>query len=160
VILAAKQAGKIYEEAKIHIVETKNMIEGYCAMSVITPGITDMDVLVGSATRAAADVIDGEITRAVRDANVEGWEIKAGDYIAISQGDIVAVADTAEHAALSLLEAVDTDLAEIITLFVGKDVTDERRADLTEQLTDLYEDCEIIVYDGGQEVYDYFIAIE
>jgi dihydroxyacetone kinase-like predicted kinase len=160
VILAAKQAAQLYEDAKIHIVETKNMIEGYCAMSVITPGIKDMDALVASATRAAKDVTDGEITRAVRDATIDGKEIKAGDYIAISKGEIAAVADTAEHAALALLETADADLCEIITIFVGKDVSNDRRISLTEQLQETYEDCDVIVYDGGQDVYDYFIALE
>ena len=27
-------------------------------------------------------------------------------------------------------------------------------------LKDTYEDCEITVYDGGQDVYDYLISIE
>ena len=29
-----------------------------------------------------------------------------------------------------------------------------------EQLQEMYEDCDVIVYDGGQDVYDYFIALE
>lgn len=160
ILLAAKQAAEICKTAKIHIVETKNLMQGYSALSVITPGITDMDALIASAQRAADDVIDGEITKAVRDANVDGFSIKCGDYIAISQGKIVAAANNSEKAVLKLLETVDTDLCEIITLFVGKKVSAEQRAELTEQIKELYDECEVVVYEGGQDVYDYYLAIE
>lgn len=160
ILLAAKQAATMYTRARVCVVETKNMVQGYCALSVITPGITDMDVLVQSAQRAAEGVIDGEVTKAVRDAAFGELKIHAGDYMAISSGEIVAVADTAEQAVLSMLENADTDLCEIITLFVGKQVTDDARAALTEQLKEAYEDCEIVVYMGDQDVYDYYIAVE
>ncbi len=160
IFLAAKQAAEIYEDANVYIVETKNLMQGYCALSVITPGITDMKALTASAQRAANSVIDAEITKAVRDATIDGIEIKSGDYIAISEGNIVATALTAEEAVIEMLENADTDLSEIITLFVGKDVSAERRVALTEQLEEIYEDQEIVVYEGGQDIYDYFLAIE
>lgn len=160
IFLAAKQAADIYTEATVHIVETKNLIQGYSALSVITPGITDIETLTASARRAAQSVIDGEITKAVRDANINGKEILCGNYIAISEGNIVAVAESAEDAVFKMLETADTDLCEIITLFVGKNVSDEQRAALTEQLKETYTDQEIVVYNGGQDIYDYFLAIE
>lgn len=160
VILAARQAAELYSDANIHVIETKNLMQGYSALSVITPGITDVSSLIASAERAAADVTDAEITRAVRDADIGGVHVKQGDYIAISVGDIVAVANTAEDAVLNMLKAADTDLCELITLFVGKDVSAERRAELTETLKEIYCDCEVTVYEGGQDVYDYFLAIE
>lgn len=160
ILLAARQAAEIYTEASVHIVETKNLIQGYSALSVITPGITDINALTASALRAAQGVIDGEITKAVRDAKVNGKEIRCGDYIAISEGDIVAVAESAEEAVFEMLKTADTDLCEIITLFVGKNVTDEQRVKLTERLKEEYADQEIVVYNGGQEIYDYFLAVE
>ena len=136
------------------------MMQGYCALAVITPGVSDIDAVLSSAARAAADVTDCEVTQAVRDATVDGHEIKTGDYIAISGGRIVAVAKTAEAAALQMLEEADTDLAEIITLFSGKQVSAEQRATFVEELEELYPDCEIVSFEGGQDVYDYFLAIE
>ena len=159
-MLVAKQAAGLYKEAEIYIIETKNLMQGYSALSVITPGLTDMKALQTSAQRAAQDVIDGEITRAIRDAYVDGLTIKKGDYIAISEGRIAAAADTAEAAVIRMLEKADMDLCEIITVFAGKDVSEERRTALTEELKKTYDDCEIVVYDGGQEIYDYLLAIE
>ena len=160
IILAARQAAEIYTDARVCVLNTKNMAQGYAALSVITPGIKDIDALIASAERAAADVIGGEITRAVRDTVVNERVIHEGDYIAISGGEIVAVEGTPEDALLAMLEGADIDLCEIITLFVGKGVSDERRASVTEKLKELYEDYEINVYEGGQDVYDYLVAVE
>ncbi len=160
VILAAKGAAEVYERANVHVIEAKSLPQGYGALSVITPGITDVDALVASANRAARDVVDAEITAAVRDANIDGFSIKSGQYMAISGGTVVAVTENAEDAVIKMLEASDMDFAEIITLFVGGDVTAERRAALTETLKETYDECEIVVYEGGQDIYDYLIAIE
>lgn len=160
ILLAAQQAAQLYQDAVIHVIETKSMMQGYSALSVLTPGITDIQALISGAKRAADSVVDGEVTMAVRDAAMDGFQIHTGEYIAISGGKIVAVAENAEEAMTKMLETMDTDLCEIITLFVGKNVTDQRRADLTEQLKRCYDECEIVVYEGGQDVYDYLVGVE
>lgn len=160
VILAAKQAAELYDKAKIHIIPTKNMMQGYGALSVVTPGITDVSSLVESVTRAAEGVIGAEVTMAVRDVTLGGREIKKGDYIAISSSAITAVTKSAESAVLEHLDSVDMDDYEIITLFVGKSVSDIRRVKLTEIIEEKYDECELEVFESGNEVYDYMIAIE
>lgn len=160
ILLAAQQAAQLYTDASVHVIESKSIPQGYSALSVITPGITDITALIDSARRAASSVADAEVTCAVRDAVIDGVNVHSGDYIAISGGKIAAVAETAEQALLAMLETADTDLCEIITLFVGKNVSDARRAELTERLKETYTDCEVVVYAGGQDVYDYFVGLE
>lgn len=160
VFLAAKQAAELYDKANVHIIPTKNLMQGYGALSVVTPGITDVSALVESATRAAEGVLGAEITMAVRDVSIGGKEVKKGDYIAICNSEISAVATSAESAVLELLESLDMDDYEIITLFVGKKVTDDRRVKLTELIEEKYGMCEVEVFESGNDVYDYMIAIE
>ncbi len=160
ILLAAQQAAQLYREASVHVLETTSMMQGYSALSVITPGITDMHALLEGARRAAQSVADGAVTRAVRDATLGDVCVHCGDYIAISGGQIVAVADSAEQAAMDMLEKFDTDLAEIVTVFVGAGVSDARRAALTAQIERQYDMCRVAVYEGGQDVYDYLIGLE
>ena len=150
----------MYKDAHVYIVPTKNLMQGYSALSVITPGITDVDILVSSVCEACSSVVGIEVTRAVRDVTMNGKEIKAGDYIAISGGEITAVGVSAEDTCVDSLGAVDMDEYEIITVFVGKDVDGERRVKLTEMIEDAYPDCTVEFYEGGQEIYDYLIAVE
>ena len=160
IFLAAKQAAELYTDVPVHVINTKNIAQGYAALSVINPGFKDINALITSAERAAEDVIDGEITQAVRDATINGKNISVGDYIAISGGNIVAVTDNAEDAVISMLEESDIDLCEIITLFIGANVSAEKRIELTERLNEIYDEYEIVIYEGGQDVYDYLVAVE
>ena len=160
VMLAAKQAADMYEGARVHIVPTATLMEGYGALSVITPGVTNIDKLVESATRAAKGILGGEITRAVRDVTIGGKHITEGNYIAIVNGEIVATDENREKTIFDMLESVDMDDYEIITLFAGKDVSDDARVEITERLSEEYPDHEVVVYLGGQELYDFYIALE
>lgn len=160
ILLAAEQAAKAYEGAKIHVVPTKNLMQGYSALSLINPTMDDLDMMLSGVMSAAGAVTDGEITRAVRDVRIDGMDIKEGNYMAISGGSIVYTAESAEDAAMGMIEASDPDFAELITLFVGKDVDADRRVSLTERIEESYPDLTLTVYEGGQDVYDYLIAIE
>ena len=160
ILLAAEQAAKAYEDANIYVIPTKNLLQGYSALSVINPSVADTEALISAAKNAAEGVVDCEITRAVRDVTVDGREIHEGDFMAISGGRIVATAKTAEDAAMMMLEDCDADLCEIVTIFVGKGVSAERRVSLTDRIQDNYPDLEPVVYEGGQDVYDYLIAVE
>ncbi len=160
ILLAAEQAAKIYEGANIHVLPTKNFMQGYSALSVINPGEKDINSNISNAIAAAEAVIDGEITRAVRDVTIDGIEVLEGDFMALGGGKILSTAKTAEDAVMDMIEKSDVDLCEIITLFVGKDVDIDRRVELTGRIEEEYPDLELTVYEGGQEVYDYLIAIE
>jgi dihydroxyacetone kinase-like predicted kinase len=47
-----------------------------------------------------------------------------------------------------------------MTVFVGSSVSADRRVEITDKLEELYPDFEITVYEGGQDVYDYIVAVE
>lgn len=161
VMLAARQAAELYTDARVHIVPTATLMEGYGALSVITPGITDINVLVESAERAAKSIFGGEITKAVRDVTIGGVEVREGDYISIAGGKIASVAKDRDTALLDMLEsACDMDDYEIITLFVGEDVDDDARVEITDKLEGKYPEHEVVVYKGKQSLYDYLIAVE
>lgn len=160
VFLAAKQAAEMYEGARVHIVPTKTLMEGYGALSVITPAVTDIKKLLESAERSAKSILGGEITKAVRDVTIGGKEIKEGNYIAIVNGEIVATDESRDETLFGMLSAVDIDDYEIINLFAGAEVSPEARAEITERLTEEYPDHEIVVYLGKQELYDFYIALE
>ena len=161
VMLAAMQAKEMYEGGKVHIIPTYTLMEGYGALSVITAGVDDIDALVESATRAAKSIVGSEITRAVRDVSIGGKQIKCGDYISITGGEITSVASDRDTALLLMLEGIeDIEDYEIITLFVGEDVDDDARVEITDKIEERYPEHEVVVYKGKQALYDYLIAIE
>lgn len=161
IFLTAKQAADMWDKSAVHIIPTKSLMQGYAALSMISPGFEDLATILKSANTAANNVIDVEVTYAVRDAVVGGKEVKKDEYMSISSGEIRATAKTASEALLAALAATD-ELAdyEVLTLFTGVGVSEDERAELTEKIEELYPDHTLIVYDGGQEVYSYLLAIE
>ena len=161
ILLTAKQAAEMYTDSKVYIIPTASLMQGYSALSVIAPDPDNIDFIIRSATSAASGIIDAEITYAVRDASINGKPVKKGQFMALSGHEIKATAENAEDALLGLLESLDElDDYEIINVFVGAAVDEDTRALLTVTIEKLYPDHELIVYDGGQDVYSYLIAIE
>ena len=161
IFLAAKQAAEMYDRSEIYIVPTASLMQGYSALSVMAPDPDNIESAIKSATSAAKGIIDAEITYAVRDASINGKAVKKGEFMALSQHEIKATADSAEDALLGLLSSIDDlDDYEIINVFVGAAVGEEERASITEAIEEQYPDHELIVYEGGQEVYSYLVAIE
>ena len=54
----------------------------------------------------------------------------------------------------------DKDSICVITLYYGEDVTDEDAAALSEELTEIYSDSDVICVSGGQAHYYYLIGVE
>lgn len=161
VFLAAKQAADMWDTSKVYIIPTATLMQGYSALAVKSPGVKDYDRLARDMESAAREVVSGEVTFAVRDVTLDGIDIVKGDFIAITDGRITADANTPEQALVELLSAVeDMDDYELITLFVGRDVSDDTRVEITDRIEELYPDHEVVVYKGGQDVYCYMVAIE
>ena len=49
---------------------------------------------------------------------------------------------------------------EIITVFIGNDVTDTEKERFEEAVSVTFPDQELVIYDGGQDVYSFLIALE
>ena len=98
---------------------------------------------------------------AVRHSIVSGLEVNEGEYIGILDGELVSSCGGAVETMLDMIGKIeDIDLREIVTLFVGDGVSDEARVAMTEAIEERFEDLSVDVYIGGQEIYEYLIAIE
>lgn len=160
VILAAQQAAKLYEKARVHVIETESVAQGYSTLSVITPGLPSVDALVDSARRAAQSVLAGEVTQAVREAFLPDGESLLGRYLGLSQGQFLALEDTPDQALTVMLHAMKAEDYEIITLFAGEAVSPDRLQAVEAALTEAYPDALVEIVPGGQPVYDYIVGLE
>jgi hypothetical protein len=108
----------------------------------------------------AANVLAGEVTRAVRDSSCDLGPIAAGDYLGIARDGIRAVEGTAADAACALLGALIAESHEIVTLIEGEGATAADTRRITEWLDEHYPAVAAEVHHGGQPLYPYLIGIE
>ena len=160
VILTAGQAAEADTEGvRLHVVNTRSMPQGTAAMLGFNPEVSVTDNL-SSMDQAATSIETLEVTQAVRDSIVDGQEVSEGQFMAILDGSLVALAADAESAALDGLSHSSVDEDSIITLYWGEAVDEERATRLQETLESAYDGAEVDLYAGGQPHYPYLVSVE
>lgn len=109
---------------------------------------------------AYAQVKSGEVTYAIRDSNMNGMEIKEGDYLGILEGKIEKVNLDLLTTSKELLETMIGDEADVVTIIYGQDVEEIQVEELTQFLEANYPDTEVEVYRGGQPLYFFLFSVE
>ncbi len=161
ILLTAQQAAGLCEDMDVHVVPTKSFPQGYAALAVFNAAIEDADEQVADMTEAKSAVVSGEITYAIRDTVIGDVEVKKGESIGILDGKLVCSCVDEKAAMCEMLSQIkDIEDREILTLFVGADVTEEQRVAMTEAIEEAYEDLTVDVFTGGQQVYRYLVAVE
>ena len=161
ILLTARQAAELWKKGNVTVIPTKTLPQGYAALSVFNSAAENIDEQVADILAAKDGVRSGELTMAIRDTTVGGIDIKCGEYIGILDGNIVtSLTDPVEALCDMIAKIDDIDERELITLFVGADVSEEDRVKMTETIEERFEDLALEVYMGGQEIYDYLISVE
>lgn len=163
IVPVARQVADLTSKPVV-VVATRSVPEGLAAMFGYDPTFTGGDPAeaaeetAAAMRQAAADVHCGEVTRAVRDATVEGLSISAGDYLAMVDGSIVGTGGTAEDALAVVVDRMVGPSTERLTLYLGAG-TDRAAAEAALGSFDL-GDVDVEVVDGGQPLYPYLVAAE
>lgn len=159
VIMTARQAGELYKDSRVHVIETGNLAQGYAATSVYNCD-ERVEAIVSEMTAAAGNVLSIEITCAVRDARCGGLDIAESDEIAISDGKIIGVGKDAPSAFSAALEKMPVEDKSVITVFAGADADDDGLGAITGFLAKEFPQIEVCTVKTDQPVYPYIIAIE
>jgi len=158
IVMAAKLAAEV-SDAQVKIVETRTIAQGLSALMAFSPERTPEEN-VERMSHASNKVKSGQITKAVRDTSVEGLSIRHGDYIGLYDGDIVTTSSNRTDSVKQLIEQMVSDEDEILTLIYGNQSDEGEVASLVVELEAVYPDIEVEVHQGGQELYDYLLALE
>ena len=162
--LAAESAAQEYAQempdVQVLVLPTKSMQEGYSAL-LMAMDSEDVESVVQSMQDAMEGVDALSLTFSVRDAIVNGVDVKKGEYIGFVNKDLRVSNPDRLDALKSLILAVDDlDDKEIITVMYGADVSDDEKAEVADLFATLCPDAEVEEYDCGQELYYYLIGLE
>jgi DAK2 domain fusion protein YloV len=158
VILAAQQARDLTEK-EVLVVPSKSIPQGIAALLAFNPE-ADLGANGREMTAALKGVKTGEVTYAVRDSRFNGQEIRAGDILGLIDGKLSILGQEPEEAVLKLLDQLVEDTSEILTIYYGEGVSSSAARQLATRVRDEYPQCEVEVYEGGQPLYYYIVAVE
>ncbi len=110
--------------------------------------------------RALRDVRTAEVTTAVRAARINGFSIKRGEALGLTEGRLVSVRQKPAEVLLDLLQHLDAGQAQVLTVYYGAEVDSETAQRLAESATAAYPGLASEVVEGGQPLYQFLIALE
>lgn len=159
IILAANQAQSLTEDKEIIVVPSKTAPQGVAALVSFDAAKSGKENLA-SMTEEMSNVKTGQVTYAVRDTNIDGKTINAGDIMGIDDEGIKAVSTDLAAATKDLLkEMVDED-SELISIYYGADVKEEDAQEFADYVEETYGDCDVEFNYGGQPIYYYILSVE
>ncbi|MCH5268273.1 MAG: DAK2 domain-containing protein [Lachnospiraceae bacterium] len=159
IILAANQAKDLTEDKEVFVVPSKTIPQGIAAMISYISG-RPAEENAETMTEEMQLIKSGQVTYAVRDTNMDGKDIKQGDFMGLTDKSIVSVGENAAEATIELIENLLEEDSELVSLYYGEDATEEEAQKIAEQMEKEYEDIEVEVQYGGQPVYRYFVSVE
>jgi hypothetical protein len=158
IILAAEQAKSLVENRTIHVIPTKNIPQGFAAAMAFNPEIS-IEENKTNMFHALDSVTVGQVTYAVKNTKVNGFDIKVNDVIGLDNKNILAKGQNIEQVVLKMIEKLRGG-EEIITLYYGSDVKEEDAEALQAKVQETYPDCDVQLNYGGQPIYYYYISLE
>lgn len=158
ILMAAQSAAEVIDQPAA-VVETKTIPQGLTSLLAFDES-KSIEENYERMSAALADVVSGSVTTAVRDTTIDGLEIHENDNLGMVDGKIVVSnPDMMETLEETFAHMLDED-SEIVTIYVGKEGSEEVANELAQSLAEKYEDVEVEIHQGGQPVYPYLFSVE
>jgi DAK2 domain fusion protein YloV len=156
IVLAARQAADL-SAAHVVVIPTRNAAEGIAALLSWDPSLT-LEELVPRMEAARAAARTFRVVEAVRDAVVRGVSVKAGQIMALDPVD--GIIATGSSDVESIVAALAGQSAELITLYVGADVSDEQATEFVSAVRGAIAGVEVDLQRGGQPIERVLVSLE
>ena len=161
IYMAAKIAAENYDKANVVVIPTKTIAEGYSAISMLDfDGVTIDDILEVE-YEAIERVKTLEVTYAVRDAEINGINIKKDEFICLYNHDLISACKSRVEAVKNAFDSIpDFDEKEVLTLVYGADVNELEVNEISSYAKSLNPFIEVYPIKGCQDIYSYIIGLE
>ena len=157
IIFAAEQAKEL-ADVNVFVIPTTCTPEGISAALAFSPDCT-AEENYENMKASFSGVKTVEVTHAVRNTRMNGFSVKEGDIIAISNKKIVAKSTSITEATLNSVRKICAD-CDMVTLYYGEGVTENEAMHVAEVIEAEYPDLEVAAYYGGQPHYYYILSAE
>ncbi|MFV0392955.1 MAG: DAK2 domain-containing protein [Coprobacillaceae bacterium] len=159
IVMTAQQTVDILEgEINVIVIPSKTIPQGLAACIMFNPD-EKLETTVEDMKEALENVKTGQVTFAIKDTSIDGVEIKANEYMAICEKEIVACHRDKLDALKDTISKLIGEDDELVTLITGEDVNDAEIEEMESYIEDNF-DVELEVIKGQQPVYSFIIGVE
>jgi fatty acid kinase len=158
VVLTARQVQELTPH-DVKVIATETIPQGIGALLAFNFQ-SDMQTNMAAMEQAARAVHTVEVTRAVRDADLDSVSVRDGEFLGISNGRVVVSAPTVDQALLEALSHTHVEEMEIVTLYYGSGVSREDAEAIAARIRGDHTALAVEVVEGGQPHYPYVVSLE
>ena len=159
IIMAAQQCAALTEK-RVVVIPSKTVPQGITAMMNVDFEAPDAETLEKAMTESLSTVSTAQITYAARNSDFDGFDIKAGDYLALMEGKLFGTDGNLDTLLENLAASAREKEASFISLYFGEDVSEEDAQKAAAVFEHACPEAEVAVLSGGQPVYYYIISME
>ena len=156
-IIEAEAAEGVTEAQRVIVLETRSVPEGMSAMLAFDE-TSSADDNAAAMTETYGYVHTLSVTRAVKDATIDGLSIKAGEYMGLCDRKIGYTGTDYEIIVLEMLRNFPD--ASFVTVLYGADISEENANIIFEKMKAEVPGAECNLLYGGQPLYDFVISVE
>ncbi len=159
IVMTAQQASSILEgEIEVVVIPSKTIPQGLSACIMYNKEAS-FETNIEEMNEAIKNVKTGQVTFAIKDTNIDGIDIKANEYMALVEKDIIECCPNRQDAIKKVIDKLIEEDSEIVTLIAGEDVQEEDLDDIVSYIEEHYE-VEVEATMGLQPVYSYIVGVE
>ncbi|MDD7521951.1 MAG: DAK2 domain-containing protein [Lachnospiraceae bacterium] len=159
IILASQQARSLVEDKNVVVIPSKTIPQGIMAMLNFMANKSPEDN-EETMVREMANVKSGSVTYSIRDTVIQDIEIKQGDIMGIGDKGIMNTGSQVMATTVELVDKLIDEDSEIVTLYYGKDATEDEANLIADTIMKEHPEVEVEVHNGGQPVYYYLVSVE
>ena len=158
IVPAARQAAELASK-EVGVVPTRSIPHGAAAMLAFDPQVA-ASLNVERMTEATESVRYGEVTTAVRTAEIDGISVQQGDTIGLLDGRLVATGNDPGQVLVEVVSKAEPERGGIVTLYAGEPVSEEAAQTAADAVEEALSGVDVELISGGQPHYHYLFSVE
>jgi len=158
IILTAEQVQNLTSKS-IKVVPTKTIPQGVAALLAFDYE-ADFETNFQIMDEAKSSARTVEITRAVRSTKIGGMDIKKKQAIGLLDGDLISVCDDTIECLNQVLEKIDLEEAEVVTIYYGADASSSDAETISLGIRENYSHIQVEIVRGDQPHYNFIVSVE
>ena len=158
IIVAASQVQSLTSK-NVKVVPTKTIPQGISALLSFN---YDMNLEKNASTmeEAMKMVKSIEITKSVRKSQINGMNIKKGEFIAVlDDKELLASGKKVKDVITNALDKAEVKNAELVSIYYGAETKPDEAEKIASEIQDEFS-VEVETVQGGQPYYNYIISLE
>ncbi len=159
-IMTCMQASELYTEGNVKVIGSRSVAECYACLSIMDFD-GDLESALESSTQTIDNILQISVYRATKDFKFGSSEISRNEYFSIRQNNVVCFGGDVNDVVVKTVEKIVKEKeCNVLTLFYGGNVNQEKAETIKRQIEELKVDFEVGIISTFESAYSLMLVFE